>query len=201
MRYWKRCLGLVIGVLTVSFSGFAQDYDLQYFLAKSSSKESVLSKTDRMELLRCLDELLDRADKIRPKLAQMIQGGEVDFRYQEGQFWLSKLKEDGTAIETAMQQIKLLRDRPLLLVPSIRLYKSLKDLSRDYTVYNNMPSFSAVVGDLAPEIELWVDPVFFQLCLLPLASMKDKEAMSKPPPPKESPKEKEKKPVPKVKKP
>jgi hypothetical protein len=90
-----------------------------------------------------------------------------------------------------------LKDKPGQLLPSIRLYKSLKDLSCNFTIYSNISSFSGVVGDLAPEIELWVDPVFFQLYLLPLASAKDKEVISKPPPPKE----KDKKPVPKVKKP
>jgi hypothetical protein len=55
-----------------------------------------------------------------------------------------------------------------------------------------MPSFSASVGDLAPELELWADPVFYQLYLLPLARLKDVE---KGPPPKE------KKPTPAVKKP
>jgi hypothetical protein len=38
-----------------------------------------------------------------------------------------------------------------------------------------MPPFSALVGDLAPEIELWADPVFYKLYLLPLARLKDVE--------------------------
>jgi hypothetical protein len=59
------------------------------------------------------------------------------------------------------------------LVASIRLYKSLKDLSSNFNAYNNMPSFSALVGDLAPDMELWVDPVFYKLYLLPLAHLKD----------------------------
>jgi len=49
---------------------------------------------------------------------------------------------------------------------------------------------SAYVGDLAPEIELWNDPVFYKLYLLALAILKDKDIE------KESPKI-EKKPVPK----
>ena len=201
MKYWKRCLGLVMVVLAVSFSGFAQEYDLQYFLAKTSSKESALTNADRSQLFRCVDDLIARVEKSRLKLAQRIQSGDVDVRYQEGMFWLSKLKEDGGLTEMAAQQIKLLRDNPGLLVPSVRLYKSLKDLSGNFAVYNNVPSFSADVGDLAPEIELWVDPVLFQLHLLPLSSAKDREAVSKPPPAKESPKEKDKKPVPRVKNP
>jgi hypothetical protein len=48
------------------------------------------------------------------------------------------------------------------------------------------------VGDFAPEMELWADPVFYKLYLLPLARSKDVE--------KELP-QKEKKPVTKGKKP
>jgi hypothetical protein len=54
-----------------------------------------------------------------------------------------------------------------------------------------MPSFSALVGDLAPEMELWVDMVFYKLHLLPLAHVKDTQ-MKVP--------QKEKKPAPKEKK-
>jgi hypothetical protein len=55
------------------------------------------------------------------------------------------------------------------------------------------------VGDLAPEMELWTDPVFYQLYLLPLARARDKEAESKSPPPPPPPKDK--KPAAKEKKP
>jgi hypothetical protein len=51
----------------------------------------------------------------------------------------------------------------------------LKGLSSNFNAYNNLPSFSALVGDFAPEVELWADPVFYELCLLPLARLKDVE--------------------------
>jgi hypothetical protein len=51
----------------------------------------------------------------------------------------------------------------------------LEDLSENFNAYNNLPSFSALVGDLAPEMELWADPVFYKLYLLPLARSKDGE--------------------------
>jgi len=106
---------------------------------------------------------------------QAIQTGETDVRYQEGRFWVSKLAEDQESIETGMQQIKLLREKPDHLVASIKLYKSLKDLSENFNAYNNLPSFSALVGDLAPEMELWGDPIFYKLYLLPLARSRDIE--------------------------
>jgi hypothetical protein len=56
-----------------------------------------------------------------------------------------------------------------------------------------MPLFSAFVGDLAPDIELWADPVFYKLYLLPLAHSKDGEE--------KIPSPKEKKPISKDKKP
>ena len=106
---------------------------------------------------------------------QTLQVGETDVRYQEGKFWMAKLEEDQGSIETGFQQIKLLREKPTDLIASIRLYKSLKDLSSNFNAYNNLPSFSAFVGDFAPEMELWADPVFYKLCLLPLARSKDVE--------------------------
>jgi hypothetical protein len=197
MRYQKKYLGLVILMLALSSTGFAEDYDLQHFLTKTSSKESVLSKNERAELLNQIEGVMEKTQRVRTKLIQGIHAGEIEVRYQEGTFWVSKLEADGGSIETAIQQIKLLRDKPTLLAPSALLFKSLKDLSENFNAYNNMPSLSASVGDLAPEMELWADPVFFQLYLLPLARVRDKEAESKPP----QPAQKEKKPATKVKKP
>ena len=34
---------------------------------------------------------------------------------------------------------------------------------------------SAYVGDLAPEVELWADPVFYKLYLLLLAASRDRD--------------------------
>jgi len=184
-------IGFILFLGLASF-GQAEDYHLQYFLSKASSKAIELSKKEKTELLNHLDEAMKQAQRIRTKLIQTIQTGETDVRYQEGKFWISKLEEDQESIETGIQQIKLLREKPNHLVPSIKLYKSLKNLSSNFNAYNNLPSFSALVGDVAPEMELWADPVFYKLYLLPLARLKDIE--------KEPPK-KEKMPAPKGKKP
>jgi hypothetical protein len=95
--------------------------------------------------------------------------------YQEGKFWMAKLEEDRGSIETGMQQLKLLKEKPNHLAGSIMLYKSLRDLSVNFNAYNNMPLLSAYVGDLAPEIELWGDPVFYKLYLLSLAAPRDRD--------------------------
>ncbi len=116
---------------------------------------------------------MKRAQGIRTQLIQAVQTGETDVRYQEGKFWISKLEEDQGSIETGIQQIKLLREKPTRLVASVKLYKSLKDLSENFNAYNNLPSFSALVGDLAPEIELWATQFFtnFIFFLLPIQRM------------------------------
>jgi hypothetical protein len=170
----------------------AEDYTLQYFLSKASSKTIDLSKKEKTELFNQLDEVMKQAQGIREKLMQALQVGEADVRYQEGKFWISKLEEDRESIEMGIQQIKLLREKPSHLVASVKLYKSLKDLSSNFNGYNNLSSFSASVGDFAPEMELWADPVFYKLCLLPLARSKDVEKELS---------QKEKKPVVKGKKP
>ena len=202
MRCRELSLGGVFLVFALSSAVFAADYDLQYFLVKTDSKENGLSKTERAGLLRCIEEVLEQAQRIRGKLIQGIRAGEFNVRYQEGTFWLSKLEEDGGLIETAVDQIRLLRDKPTLLVPTVGVYKALKDLSMNLNAYNNMPSFSRAVGDLAPEMELWADAVFYQLYLLPLARVRDKEMEARPPPKeKQTEKQTEKKPPPKAKKP
>lgn len=182
-------------LLGVSSMVKAEEYQLQYFLSKASSKTIELSRKEKTDLFNQLEILMKQAQGIRTKLIQAIQIGEADVRYQEGKFWVSKLEEDQESIETGMQQIKLLKEKPGHLVASIRLYKSLKDISENFNAYNNLSSFSALVGDLAPEIELWADPVFYKLYLLPLARSKDIEIKSPPAP------QKEKKPAPKEKKP
>ncbi len=167
-------VGFILFLWLASFSTAGED-QLQYFLSKASSKTIELSKKEKADLLNRLDGLMKQAQGIHAKLMQAIQTGETDVRYQEGRFWMSKLAEDQESIETGIQQIKLLREKPGHLVASIRLYKSLKDLSENFNAYNNMSSFSALVGDVAPEMELWGDPVFYKLYLLPVARSKEVE--------------------------
>lgn len=183
--------GFLIIFGLVSFA-LAEDYSLHYFLTRVNAKPDALSKKEKAELLNQIDRLIGKTQLVHGQVTRDLQTGEIDLRYQEGDFWISKLKEDRKSIDAAIEQVKLLKEKPGHLVGSIRLYKSLKDLSINFNAYNNMPSFSAFVGDLAPELELWADPVFYQLYLLPLARLKDVE---KAPPPKE------KMPAPKGKKP
>ena len=192
MRYCKILLIGIILLFGLACISFAEDYTLQDFLSKASSKTIELSKKEKTELLNQLDGVMKRAQGIRTQLNQAVQTGETDVRYQEGKFWMSKLEEDQGSIETGIQQIKLLREKPTRLVASVKLYKSLKDLSENFNAYNNLPSFSALVGDLAPEIELWADPVFYKLYLLPLVRSKDME--EKMPQREKKPASKEKKP-------
>jgi len=192
MGYRKIFLVGLILFLGQASLGKAEDYHLQYFLSKATSKAIELSKKEKTELINQLDGVMKEARKIHTKLIQAIQTGETDVRYQEGKFWISKLEEDQESIETGIQQIKLLRGKPTHLVASIKLYKSLKNLSENFNAYNNLPSFSALVGDLAPEMELWADPVFYKLYLIPLARSKDVETKAP---------QKEKKPTSKEKRP
>ncbi len=192
MGYRKIFFTGLILFLGMTSLGRAEDYTLQYFLSKASSKTVELSKKEKTELFNQLSEVMKQAQGIRTKLIQAVQTGETDVRYQEGKFWMSKLEEDGESIEVGIQQIKSLKEKPTDLVASIKLYKSLKGLSTNFNAYNNLASFSAFVGDFAPEMELWADPVFYKLCLLPLARSKDAEKL---------PPQKEQKPAPKGKKP
>lgn len=161
---------IVIGLITFSY---AEDYPLQHFLAKLNSKTEALSKKEKAELLEQIERLLQKAREVHEKVMHDIQTGEVDIRYQEGDYWISKLREDSKSIAAGMEKVKILKQNPGNLTASIGLYKALRDLSANFNAYNNIPSFSASVGDLAPELELWVDPVFYQLHLLPLARLKD----------------------------
>ena len=175
MQYWKLFWGGLVLFFGLASLGRAEDYSLQYFLSKAASKTIELSKKEKAELFNQLDGVMKQAQGIRTQLIQAVQTGETDVRYQEGKFWMSKLEEDQESIETGIQQIRLLKEKPTHLVPSIKLYKSLKNLSAHFNAYNNLPSFSGFVGDLAPEIELWAEPVFYKLYLLPLARLKDIE--------------------------
>ena len=206
MGYRKIFLLGVLLLLGLSSLSQAEDYSLQYFLSKASSKRIELSKIENTELFNQLDEVMKKAQKIRMQLIKAIQIGETDVRYQEGRYWISKLEEDRESIETIIQQIKLLREKSTHLLASIKLYKSFKDLSSHFNAYNNLPSFSALVGDLAPEMELWADSVFYKLYLLPLVRLKDTELKTpqkekKPPPKEKKPASEEKKPASKEKKP
>jgi hypothetical protein len=180
MRYRKPFFVGIILFLSWASLGFGENYTLQYFLSKTSTKEYEPSKKEKAELLNRVNEMLEKTQEVHKNLVQAMLGGEITMEYQEGKFWMNKLEEDRGSIETGMQQLKLLKEKPNHLAGSIKLYKSLRDLSVNFNAYNNMPLLSAYVGDLAPEIELWADPVFYKLYLLPLAVFKDKEPGSAP---------------------
>jgi len=190
MTRWMRMFMLAVILAGFSSVSLAEDLTLQYFLAKATSKEGDLSISEKTELLNRIEEVMGRARQTHQQLIQMMLSGDVPLPFQEGHFWMSKFKEDETSIETGFQQLKLMKDKPLLLAPPILLYKVQRDLASNFNAYNNMPSFSSFVGDVGPELELWADPVFIKLFLLPLLNSKDKEAEAKSP-------SKEKKPNPK----
>jgi len=171
----RKIVGWIILFLGLASLGHTEDFSLQYFLAKASTKEYEPSKKEKAELLDRMNEMLEKTQQVHKNLVQAIQGGEITMEYQEGRFWMAKLEEDRGSIETGIQQLKLLKEKPNHLAGSIKLYKSLRDLSVNFNAYNNMPLLSAYVGDLAPEMELWADPVFYKLYLLLLAASRDRD--------------------------
>jgi hypothetical protein len=194
MRYRKLFLvGIIVFIGSASL-GLEEDYTLQYFLSKASNKEYELSTKEKTELLIRMNEMLEKTQEVHKILIQAILGGEITMEYQEGKFWMAKLEEDRGSIETGMQQLKLLKDKPNHLAGSIKLYKSLRDLAINFNAYNNMALLSAYVGDLAPEIELWADPVFYKLHLLSLAASRDKSMEKELPKAEKKPVRREKKP-------
>ena len=108
---------------------------------------------------------------------------------------MSKAEEDLKSVETGLQQLKLLNEKPGDLVSALVLYKSLKDLALNLNAFNNEPSFAAFVGDQAPELMLWTDPVFYQFYLFPLAQSRNVEKKVD----EKSPKQEKKPPVKKAK--
>jgi hypothetical protein len=172
---WKKVGWWVPLCLLLTSAPFAEDYSLRYFMEKSSLNLYELSKKERIELLDRVETMLEKSKEIQLSLTRTIQGGETDIKYQEGRFWLSKLEEDQKAIDSGAWQLKVLSEKPMQLVAAIRLYKALRDLAFHFNTYNNVSSFSAFVGDVAPELELWADPVFYRLYLLPLAQVKSQE--------------------------
>jgi hypothetical protein len=192
MEYRKTVAVVFLIILGLVSFAFAEDYSLKYFLTRVNTKPEVLSRKEKTELLDQMTRLLEKTMQVQSKVISDLQTGVIDIRYQEGDFWISKLKEDRKSIDVGVEQVKLLKEKPDHLVGALLLYKSLKDLSVNFNAYNNMPSFCAFVGDLAPELELWADSVFYPLYLLPLARLKDSE---------KGPPSKGKSPPPKVKKP
>jgi len=186
---------IILSLLWIS-PGLAEDFTLQYFLPKTSSKQVEISKQEKTVLLNRVEEAMEQAKQGNAEMMKAIQSGEIEILYHDGEFWMSKLEEDRGSIGSGMAQIKILKEKPTNLIASVILFKSLKDLASNLSSYNNMPSFSAYVGDLAPELELWTDPVFYQLYLLPLAKLKNVEPKIAEPKTAPSP---EKKPAPKKK--
>ena len=178
----KKAVILLTSVLlfmSLPFLADGEEYQLLHYLARLSSKMEDLTKQEKEELLTGIEDIMERIQRNHNRLTSVILSGEMDLRYQEGKFWMSKAEEDLKSIEVGVQQVKLLKEKPGDLVAAVVLYKSLKDLSLNLAAFNNVPSFTSFVGDLAPEVVLWADPVFYQLYLLPLAQSKNVEV--KPP--------------------
>jgi hypothetical protein len=172
MERWLTGILIILSLLWPS-TGFAEDYSLQYFLAKTSSKQSEISNQEKTALLNRIGEVVEQAKQGNAGMMKAIQSGEIEILYHDGRFWMSKLEEDKGSIHSGTEQIRILKEKLTNLMASVILFKNLKDLASNLSSYNNMPSFSAYVGDLAPELELWTDPVFYQLYLLPLARLKN----------------------------
>jgi hypothetical protein len=194
---WKMVLGFSLGFSLVASVIVAEEYQLQYFLEKSSMKTYDLSKKERTELLNRVERVLEQTKEIQLRLSRTIQAGETDVKYQEGRFWMARLEEDQGSIDSGARQLNILREKPTQLVAAIKLYKSLKDLAFHFNTYSNMSSFSASIGDVAPELELWTDPIFYRLYVLPLA----RSVETKTPKKDKKPETRDKKPDPKAKKP
>jgi len=175
MMNWKIVFGFVLLFSVTVSAGLAEDFSLQYFLEKTSFKTYELSKRERTELLNQIERVLEQAKEVQSRLSRALQGGETDIKYQEGKFWMSKLEQDQSSIESGAQQLKILKEKPIQIAAAVKLYKALKDLSFHLNSYNNMPSFSAYIGDIAPEMELWTDPIFYKLYVLPLAQARSVE--------------------------
>jgi hypothetical protein len=195
MRRWLVGILVILSLLWISW-GLTEDFNLQYFLAKTSSKQSEISNQEKTALLNRVGEVVEQVKQGNADMMKAIQSGEIEILYHDGNFWVSKLEEDKRSISSGTEQIRILKEKLTNLMASVILFKNLKDLASNLSSYNNMPSFSAYVGDLAPELELWTDPVFYQLYLLPLAKLKNVEPKIAEPKPAPSP---EKKPVPKNK--
>ena len=168
----KVVIGSGLLCFVFSITGFAEEYSLQYFLEKTSASSYKLSKEERLELLSGIGKVLGQAQEVRSRLSEAVQKGAGDIKYQEGKFWMSQLDQDQGSIDSGFQQLKALKGKARNLVSAIKLYKSLKDLSFHFNSYNSLPAFSAYIGDIAPELELWADPVFYRLYLLPTAQAK-----------------------------
>jgi hypothetical protein len=192
MQRWLTGTFIILGLLGIS-PGFAEDFTLQYYLGKVSSKQVELSKEEKAALLSRIERVVEEAKQGNADLMKAIRSGEIEILYHDGEFWMSKLEEDKGSISSGMEQMKTLKEKPAHLIASVILFKNLKDLAANLSAYNNMPSFAAHVGDLAPELGLWADPVFYHLYLLPLARLKNVEPKKAEPKTSPSP---DKKPVP-----
>ncbi len=179
----RKVLSLIVLLLSFAFLCQAEEYSLQYFLTRSPSKTTDLSMQEKTELLSGIEETLERIQRSHLRLTSAVLSGEMELRYQEGKLWMAKAEEDLKSIATGMQQLKLLKEKPGDLIAAIMLYKSLKDLALNLSAFNNEPAFAAFVGDQAPELMLWTDPVFYQYYLFPLAQSKnvEKKVDMKPP--------------------
>lgn len=186
--FFKRII--FIFPIAISVWVWAEEEPLQFFMKKVNTRAFQLQSKEKSELLFQIENLLKRIEEVHQRLVDGIQGGEFELRYQEGKFWISQLERDREWMKVAREQLVQLKDRSNHLVAALELYRALKNLSINFNAYNNQVFFSASIGDLAPEIALWTDPVFYQLFLLPLARSKEKGIEVSPKSGKSSPKTK-----------
>lgn len=186
--FFKRII--FIFPIAISVWVWAEEEPLQFFMKKVNTRAFQLQSKEKSELLFQIENLLKRIEEVHQRLVDGIQGGEFELRYQEGKFWISQLERDREWMKVAREQLVQLKNRSNHLVAALELYRALKNLSTNFNAYNNQVFFSASIGDLAPEIALWTDPVFYQLFLLPLARSKEKGIEVSPKSGKSSPKTK-----------
>jgi hypothetical protein len=84
---------IILSLLWIS-SGFTEDFALQYFLPKTSSKQVEISKQEKTALLNRIGEVVEQVKQGNADLMKAIQAGEIEILYHDGEFWMSKLEED-----------------------------------------------------------------------------------------------------------
>jgi hypothetical protein len=95
-----------------------------------------------------MNEMLEKTQEVHKNLVQPSWEERSRWSIRRGSLDGQTGGRPGS-IETGMLQLKLLKEKPNHLAGSIKLYKSLRDLSVNFNAYNDMSLLSAYVGDLA----------------------------------------------------
>lgn len=138
-----------------------------YFWVKGNRLEKISTKE-----FKILMSNLEKSIKALKVVSSQISIAEANFSYKTGKDWEIELESLKESIETALNFIKAVNNKPNSMVNSMLLYVTLTDIKSSAYDFERIEQFEKTLNSKHIDLSLWCR-AFLKTHLIPLAFKKD----------------------------